>query len=63
MEWGFTLKRVHDMTKTYSQSLLMDKVIKNKGGLELVPSRSSVHETSSEKCLYSLYIIQQSLMM
>ena len=46
-----------------TQSLLMDKVIKNKRGLELVPSRSPGHETSSEKFLYSLYIIWQSLMM
>ena len=41
----------------------MDKVIKNKGGLELVTSRSSDHETSSEKFLYSLYIIWPNLMM
>ena len=34
----------------------MDKVIKNKKGLELVTSRSSGHETSSEKFPYSLYI-------
>ena len=40
-----------------TQSLLMDKVIKNKRGLELVTSRSSGHKTSSEKFLYSLYII------
>ena len=36
---------------------LMDKVIKNKSGLELVPSRSPGHETSSEKFFYSLYVI------
>ena len=41
----------------------MDKVIKNKKGLELVTSRSSGYETSSEKFLYSLYIIWPSLMM
>ena len=41
----------------------MDKVIKNKRGLELVPSRSPGHETSSEKFLYSLYIVWQSLKM
>ena len=35
----------------------MDKVIKNKRGLELVTSRSSGYETSSEKFLYLLYII------
>ena len=31
---------------------LMDKIIKNKSGLELVTSRSSGYETSSEKFLY-----------
>ena len=41
----------------------MDKVIKNKRGLELVTSRSSGHKTKSEKFLYSLYIIWPSLMM
>ena len=42
----------------FEQSLLMDKVIKNKWGLELVPSRSSGHEKSSENSfIYSLYII------
>ena len=40
-----------------TQSLLMDKVIKNKRGLELVTSRSSSYETSSEKFLYWLYNI------
>ena len=40
-----------------TQSLLMDKVIKNKRSLELVTSPSSGHETSSEKFLYLLYII------
>ena len=35
----------------------MDKVIKNKRGLELVTTPSSGHETSSEKLLKSLYII------
>ena len=45
------------------QSLLMDKVIKNKRGLELVTSHSSGYETRSEKFLYSLYIIWPSLMM
>ena len=39
-----------------TQSLLMDKVIKNKRGRELVTSPSSGHETSSEKLLYLLYI-------
>ena len=46
-----------------TQSLLMDKVIKNKRGLELVTSRSSSYETSSEKFLYWLYNIWPSLMM
>ena len=41
----------------------MDKIIKTKRGLELVTSPSSVHETSSEKFLYSLYIIWPSLIM
>ena len=40
----------------------MGKVIKDKRGLELVTSRSSGHETSSGKFLYS-YIIWPSLMM
>ena len=44
-------------------SFFMDKVIKNKRSLELVTSRFSGHETSSEKILYSLYIIWPSLMM
>ena len=35
----------------------MDKVIKNKMGLELATSRSSGYETSSEKFLSSLTII------
>ena len=34
-----------------THSLLMDKFIKNKGGLELVNSRSSGYETSSQKFL------------
>ena len=42
-----------------TQSHLMDNVIKNKRGLELVTSRSSGYETSSEKFL----IIWPSLMM
>ena len=41
----------------------MEKVIKNKRGLELVTSRSSGYEISSEESLYSLYIIWPSLMM
>ena len=47
----------------HNQSLLMDKVIKNKRGLALATSRFSSHETSSEKFFYSLYIIWPSLMM
>ena len=39
------------------QSLLMDKIIKNKRSLELVTSRASGYETRSVKFLYSLYII------
>ena len=41
----------------------MDKIIKNKKGLELVTSCSSGQETSSEKLLYLLYITGPSLMM
>ena len=41
----------------------MNKVIKNKRGLELVTGHSSGYKTSSEKFLYSLYIIWPSLMM
>ena len=40
-----------------NQSLLIDKVIKNKKGLELVTSCYSLHETNLEKFLCSLYII------
>ena len=51
------------------QSLLMDKVIKNKRGLDLVTSRSSSYETSSEDYFISYilshhvwwYIIKQFL--
>ena len=35
-----------------TQSLLMDKVIKNKRGLELATSCTSGYETSSEKFFY-----------
>ena len=41
----------------------MGKVIENKRGLELVPSRSPGHDTSLEKFRYLLYIMWQSLMM
>ena len=40
--------------KIRTQSLLIDKVIKNKRGLELVNSRSSGYEKSWEKFLYIL---------
>ena len=40
-----------------TQSLLMNKVIKNKRDLKLVASRSIGYETSSEKFFYWLYII------
>ena len=40
-----------------TQSLLIDEIIKNKRGFELVTSRSSGYETSSEKFLYYLCII------
>ena len=36
----------------WTQSLLIDKLIKNKRGLELVTSSSSGYKTSSEKFLY-----------
>ena len=38
-------------------SLLMDKVINNKRGLEIVQNRSSKHKTSLENFLYQLNII------
>ena len=49
--------------KRRTQSLLMDKVIKIKKGLELVTSCSLGYKTSTEKFLYLLCIIWQSLMM
>ena len=42
-----------------TQSLLMDKVIKNKRGLELVTSHSSGYKTSSKKFLY--YILSDQV--
>ena len=36
----------------WNQSPLMDRVIENKSGLELVPSRSSGYEKSPEKFFY-----------
>ena len=41
----------------WTQSLLMDKVIKTKMGLELVTRCSSGYKTSSEKFLYLLYYL------
>ena len=38
--------------KPWTQSLLMDKISKSKRGLELVTSRSSGYQASSEKFLY-----------
>ena len=35
-----------------TQSLLMDKIIKNKRGVELMPSRTSGYEKRSAKLLY-----------
>ena len=46
-----------------TQSFLMDRVIKNKRGLELVTTHSSDYKTSSKTFLYLLYIIWPSLMM
>ena len=40
----------------------MDKVIKNKRGLELETIHSSGYETSSEKFLYSLYILSDQVL-
>ena len=45
-----------------TESLLMDKVIKNKRCLKLVTSGSSGYKTISEKSHYLLYIIWPSLM-
>ena len=46
----------HFKNKTFWKRIikkpLMDKIIKNKSGLELVNSHSSGYETSSEKFLY-----------
>ena len=49
--------------KFFSFKSSLEKVVKNKRGLELVASRSSGHETNSEKLLYSLYFIWPSLVM
>ena len=39
----------------------MEKVIKNKRGLELVNSRTSSYETSSQKFIYSYILSDQVL--
>ena len=57
------LKQVNFIFSFEPSPFLMDKIIKNKSSLELVTSPSSGYETSSEKFLYLLYIIWQSLMM
>ena len=54
-----TLKKSQVYVFFRTQPLLMYKVIVNKRGLELVTSRSSGYETSSEKFRY--YITWQSL--
>ena len=46
-----------------TQSLSIDKIIKNKGVLELVNSRYSGYKTSSEEFLYYLCITWPSLIM
>ena len=50
------LEKVNFIFFFRTQSLSMDKNIKNKRGLELATSCSSSHKTSSEKFLYLLYI-------
>ena len=67
LEWRYferelskSLKKVNFFFQT--QSFLMDRIIKNKRGLELATSRSSGYEASSKILLYSLYIIWPSLM-
>ena len=40
----------------------MDQVMKSKSDLELVTSRSSGYEKSSQKFYYELHIIRSSLM-
>ena len=57
-----SLQKVNFIFSFWTQSLLMEKVIKNKRGLELVTGCSSGYETSSEKFLYSLYITWPKLM-
>ena len=58
-----SLKKVNIYFFFWTQSLLMDKVIKIKKGLELVTSCSLGYKTSTEKFLYLLCIMWQSLMM
>ena len=63
--WKGIIKNLQE-SKLYfffpTQSLLMDKVIKNKRVLELMTSPSSGYKTSSKNFLYYLYIIWPSLM-
>ena len=47
-----SLKKVNLFFFFRTQSFLMDKVIKNERGLELVTSCSSSYKTGSEKFLY-----------
>ena len=58
-----SLKKVNIYFFFWTQSLLMDKVIQIKKGLELVTSCSLGYKTSTEKFLYLLCIMWQSLMM
>ena len=53
----------NNFTFFQTQSLLIDKVIKSKSGLEQVSSCSSGYKTSSNIFLYSIHIIWPSLMM
>ena len=52
-----TFKKVNFYFFFQTQSLLMNKVIKNKRGLKLVSCHSSGYKTSSQKFLYWLHII------
>ena len=59
--WKKINKKPLKKLSSFFLSNLLDKVTKNKRGLELVTSPSWGHETSSEKFLYLLYIIWPSL--
>ena len=63
MKKPFEQIRILKKTFLKTQSLLINKNIKNKRSLELVTFRSSGYETSSKKSLSSLCIIWPSLMM